>query len=81
MFYKAVVKYYDDYKNVEVPYGCFLEADSYAEAVGKLVHHYGNESEMQSLELTPFSDMGILETDDMRFFDYMVSELEKMERW
>lgn len=80
MFYTGKVKYYNDTDDITEEYGIFVDADTYADAVNKIVRHYG-ENEMVGFSLEPFSPSSVLEFDDTDQFDYVCKSLEKNILW
>lgn len=62
MVYKVVINWYNDFSEKEETNGLFLVADSYSDAVEKIVKYYGEE-DLSEFKITPWS------SDDFVRFD------------
>ena len=54
MVYKVVMNWYDDFDKKEKKEGLFLVADSYADAIEKMVNYYGEE-DLLDIKINPWS--------------------------
>ena len=80
MFYTGKVKYYNCDDDVTEEYGIFVSADTYIEAVEKIVKHYG-EYEMQGFTLDVFSPDGVLEFEDISLHEFVQKTLAEDILW
>ena len=77
MVFKVVVDYYDDFDKKEEKKGLFLVADTYGDAVKKIVKYYGEEniSEFKIVSWAPddFIEFGLDNPDE----DWLFNKVDK----
>ena len=54
MVYKVVVNWYNDFSEKEETNSLFLVADSYSDAIEKMVNYYGEE-DLLEIKISPWS--------------------------
>ena len=62
MVYKVVVDYYDDFDKKKEKKGLFLVADSYGNALEKMVKYYGEE-DLLEIKITPWAPDDFIQFD------------------
>lgn len=80
MFFTGKAKYYNDTIDKIETLGFFVDADNYAEALEKIIQHYG-ENELVGFSIEPLSSSSVLEFNDINLYHKAHKHLETTAIW